>query len=423
MRPALNPLVMSLKESATLSINLKALELRRKGKHVVHFGFGQSPFPVPELLQEALRRNADKKDYLPTQGLPELCNSVAQFYKNEFGYEFKAHNVCVGPGSKELIFQIIYLIEGPLIVPVPSWVSYGPQAALRGKQILPVITSIKNNYKLTPELLDKVCYQAGQSQKLLIFNNPSNPTGAVYYDEEIRVLAEICRAYQVIVISDEIYSMIEFDDKPMSSMAKYYPEGTLVSGGLSKSFAAGGYRLGVMLIPDSLDIVMSALKSIVSETFSAVSAPIQYAALSAYRDFEQIRPFITRTCDIHRYVLRYLHKRFTGMGLNCPKPAGSFYLFPDFEKFKGSLEKRNIFTSIGLADALFKEKNTAILPGSDFYLPVTITGCRVAGVDYNGAEALATWPGAEKVTADYFNSQFPNIEEGCRRIESFLQSL
>ena len=276
MRPALNPLVLSLKESATLAINLKALELRRQGEDIVHFGFGQSPFPVPEIIQQALRDNADKKDYLPTQGLPELCEAVAGFYRNEFGYNFKPLDVCVGPGSKELIFQIIYLMEGPLLIP----------------------TSRENNYRLTPELLDRACYSAGQSQKLLIFNNPNNPTGALYHENEIKEIAEICRAYQVIVISDEIYAMIDFDQLPMSSLAIFYPEGTIVSGGLSKSFAAGGYRLGVVLIPDSLELMMSALKSVVSETFSAVSAPVQYAALKAYRDFDEVRPFVEKKFDI-----------------------------------------------------------------------------------------------------------------------------
>ena len=277
MIPALNPLVLSLKESATLAINLKALELRRQGADIVHFGFGQSPFPVPETIQQALRENTDKKEYLPTRGLPELCEAVADFYKKEFGYAFTPSDVCVGPGSKELIFQIIYLMEGPLLVPVPSWVSYGPQAALRGKEIIPIRTMRENNYRLTPEDLDHACYQAGQSQKLLIFNNPNNPTGALYHEKEIKEIAEICRAYQVIVISDEIYAMIDFDRWPMGSLATFYPEGTIVSGGLSKSFAAGGYRLGVVLIPNSLELMMSALKSVVSETFSAVSAPVQYA--------------------------------------------------------------------------------------------------------------------------------------------------
>ena len=174
----------------------------------------------------------------------------------------------------------------------------------------------------------------------MIFNNPNNPTGALYHENEIKEIAEICRAYPVIVISDEIYAMIDFDQWPMSSLATLYPEGTIVSGGLSKSFAAGGYRLGVVLIPDSLEIMMSTLKSVVSEIFSAVSAPIQYAALKAYRDFDEVRPFVEKTCDIYQYVLNYLHKRFIDLGLNCPRPAGSFYLFPDFEKFRNQLHEQ-----------------------------------------------------------------------------------
>ncbi|BCS96672.1 aspartate aminotransferase [Desulfoluna limicola] len=423
MRPALNPLVLSLKESATLAINLKALELRRQGEDIVHFGFGQSPFPVPDVLQQALRDNADKKDYLPTQGLPELCEAVAGFYKAEFGYNFNSSDVCVGPGSKELIFQIIYLMEGPLLVPTPSWVSYGPQAALRGKEIIPIQTSRENNYRLTPELLDRACHNAGQSQKLLIFNNPNNPTGALYHEREIREIAEICRAYQVVVISDEIYAMIDFDQWAMSSLATHYPEGTIVSGGLSKSFAAGGYRLGVVLIPDSLELVMSALKSVVSETFSAVSAPVQYSALKAYRDFEELRPFVEKTRDIYRYILHYMYTRFVGMGLNCPKPAGSFYLFPDFETVRDRLQARGIITSRTLVDVLLEENNIAVLPGSDFYMPSTNLGFRVAAVDFDGEQALDTWPGSDHVTEAYFHRVFPKIEQGCQSLETFLEGL
>ncbi|MBI9078085.1 MAG: aminotransferase class I/II-fold pyridoxal phosphate-dependent enzyme [Desulfatibacillum sp.] len=420
MRPVLNPLVLSLKESATLAINARAKELRRQGANIVHFGFGQSPFPVPEVIQQALAENTDKKDYLPTQGLPELCEAVAAFYNNEFGYSFLPSNVCVGPGSKELIFEIIYLTEGPLIIPAPSWVSYGPQAALRGKAIITVPTKRENNYRLTAEELDNACYNSGQGQKLLVFNNPNNPTGALYHEKEVKELAEICRAYQVIVISDEIYAMIDYDQQAMSSLAVHYPEGTIVSGGLSKSFAAGGYRLGVVLIPDSLEMVMASLRSVASETFSAVSAPIQYAALKAYGDFETVRPFVKKTTDIYHYVMHYLHARFIKMGLNCPKPAGAFYQFPDFDNYRAPLAKKGVITSASLAHALLTENSVAVLPGSDFYLPTTNLGVRVAGVDFDGQHALDTWPGSDHVTKEYFREAFPKIIQGCECIAAFL---
>jgi aspartate aminotransferase len=423
MYPALNPLVLSLKESATLAINLKALKMRREGREVFHFGFGQSPFPVPQSIQEALRRNADKKDYLPTRGLPELCEAVAAFYRSEFGYEFSGEDVCVGPGSKELIFQTIYLMEGPLLVPAPSWVSYGPQAALRGKEIVPIPTRRANGYRLQAEELDRACHRLGMHQKLLILNNPNNPTGGFYRREEVEQLAEICRAYQVIVISDEIYAMINFTDRPHCSMAHYYPEGTIVTGGLSKSFAAGGYRLGVMLVPKNLELVLTALQSVISETFSAVSAPIQYAALEAYGNFEAVRPFIRKTCEIHRYACEYLYRRLVGMGLNCPRPEGAFYLFPDFQNQRQALRRQGIFTGRRLCDVLLNQAHVAVLPGADFYLAATELGVRVAGVDYDGAAALEAWPGEKRMIEDLAGRLFPRLIGGCDRLEEFLLGL
>jgi aspartate aminotransferase len=423
MNPALNPLVVSLKESATLAINMKALELRKQGKDIYHFGFGQSPFPVAEPIQDALRANTDKKAYLPTRGLPELCEAVAGFYHDQYGYDFSPTDVCIGPGSKELIFQTIYLLEGPLLVPAPSWVSYGPQAALRGKDLIPITTQRENGYRLQARELDGICYKLGQSQKLLILNNPNNPTGSVYREDELKDLAEICKAYQVIVISDEIYAMVDFTDRPHSSLVHYYPEATIVTGGLSKSFSAGGYRLGVMLIPQTLGPVMGALKSIISETFSAVSAPIQYAALAAYGNFQAIRPQIEKTREIHRFIGHYVYDRFIAMGLNCPPPEGAFYLFPDFENFRAPLRKRGILTGMRLCDALLEQAQVALLPGSDFYLPATHLGVRATYVDYDGAAVLDAWSGAQPMTPEKTRQLFPNVVAGCDSLERFLQDL
>ncbi|HBI14052.1 MAG TPA: aminotransferase class I/II [Desulfobulbaceae bacterium] len=423
MFPALNPLVLSLRESATLAINRKALELRRKGQTIFHFGFGQSPFPVPESLQEALRRNVHQKDYLPTRGLPELCRAVASFYRREFNFDYSAEDVCIGPGSKELIFQTIYLVEGPLLVPAPSWVSYGPQAALRGKGIVPIATQRENGYRLQADELDRACHSLGQCQKLLILNNPNNPTGGFYKQSEMEELAEICRAYQVLVISDEIYAMLNFTDRSHASMAHYYPEGTIVSGGLSKSFAAGGYRLGVLLVPKPLRLVLEALQSVISETFSAVSAPIQYAALEAYGNFEAVRPFVRRTCDIHRYVCEYVYQRLLTMGLNCPRPEGAFYLFPDFQNQRDRLRKKGILTGQRLCDELLQQVHVAVLPGVDFYLAATALGVRVAPVDYDGAAALQSWPGSAAMTDELAGQLFPRIIAGCHRLEDYLLTL
>lgn len=422
MNPALNPLVLNLKESATLAINIRALELRKEGREISHFGFGQSPFPIPENIQEALRNNSHRKEYLPTRGLPELLEVLSTFYKSEFGYNFEEKNICVGPGSKELIFQTLYLLEGPLLVPSPSWVSYGPQAALRGKEIIQIETSRENGYKLTPEELDRYAHSVSHKQKMLILNNPNNPTGAVYSEEEIQELAKICRAYGIIVISDEIYAMIDFNGRKQASMSTWYPEGTIVTGGMSKSFASGGYRFGLMMIPDELYPVMESLKSIISETFSSVCAPVQYAALEAYGNFEKVRPFIKKTSSIYSFASRYLHERFTGMGLNCPEPEGAFYLFPDFENFKGKFP-HGIMTGFELCEHLLNDYGIAVLPGSDFYFPATNMGVRVASVDFDGGFVLENWDRFKPTEEEDVLEFFPNLSGGCDRLERFLGGL
>ncbi len=423
MNPSLNPLVTCIKESATLAINLRAKELRRQGHNIAHFGFGQAAFPVPEILQQAVRDNADSNMYLPTQGMPELREAVSKYYQEEFNLAFPAEQICVGPGSKELIFQTLYLVEGALLVPAPSWVSYGPQASLRGKEVLPIETSRENSYKLTPDELDRACHKLGQQQKLLILNNPNNPTGAVYTQEEINALAEICRAYQVIVISDEIYAGIDFTGTPQASMAKPYPEGTIVSGGLSKLFAAGGYRLGVMLFPKALSGIMNAIKAIISETFSCVSAPIQYAGLAAYSRFDELKPFVNRTREIYSFASHYLWERFIDMGLNCPEPQGAFYMFPDFDNFKFKLRKHGMYTGLALAERVLAEARVAILPGADFYFMATNLGARVASVDFDGRMVYDTWENRPADSKAVVDEMFPNLRDGCDRLENFLHGL
>ncbi len=423
MNPSLNPLVTSIKESATLAINIRAKELRAQGKEITHFGFGQAPFTVPKLLQDAVKEHAESNMYLPTQGMMELREAVSGYYSRQFDLHFPPEQICVGPGSKELIFQTLYLVEGALLIPAPSWVSYGPQASLRGKAVYPIETKRENSYKLTPDELDKACYSLGQQQKMLILNNPNNPTGAVYTQGEVDALAEICRAYQIIVISDEIYAGIDFTGKPQASIAKSYPEGTIVSGGLSKLFAAGGYRLGVMLFPKTLEILMNAIKAIISETFSCVSAPIQYAGLAAYSRYDELKPFVQRNNEIYDFASHYLWRRFNDMGLNCPEPQGAFYLFPDFDNFKFKLRKHGLYTGLALSDRIINEAGVALLPGSDFYFMSTHLGARIASVDFDGDMVHETWP--DRPTSDEMvvEQLFPRLKSGCDRLSGFLHSL
>jgi aspartate aminotransferase len=421
MQPIINRQISNLKESATLFINQLALKLRREGQDVCHLGFGESPFPVPEPMQAALRENAERKQYISGSGLAELRQAVAGFCKSEFGYNYSFENIFIGPGSKELIFQLVYLLEGPLMVPAPSWVSYGPQAKIRSKTFIPINTNIKNGYRLQSAELDKTCAGLESPQKILILNNPSNPTGSVHTPDELSALAEVCRKHGVIVISDEIYALTNFGKIPFEGIAKYYPEGTITTSGVSKAFSAGGWRLGFAMIPNELSAITRPLSAFVSETFSCVSAPIQYAVLPGFENYESVRNHVELCRDIHGAAGKFLHKRFTEIGLNCPEPQGAFYLFPDFENFKDMLTSRGINSSEELSKRLLEEIGVALLPGSDFYMPADFMGVRVASVDYDGAQLMQDFPPSGNASPEMCSSLFPRLADACERLEKWLQ--
>ena len=405
-----------------MAINSQAIKARLNGIDIFHFGFGQSPFPVHESIRAALKDNVHQKDYLPTFGLRELREQIRRFHQAHFSYDFIVENICIGPGSKELIFQILYILEGPIYVPAPSWVSYGPQANLRGKKIHEVITSVENSYKLQADELEDKIIELGEEnlQKTLILNNPSNPTGAVYTDQEVKDLAQVCKKYKIIVISDEIYSLINFSKRKYVGFLKYLPDQTIVSSGISKSHGAGGYRLGFMAIPKALETLVRPLAAMVSETFSAVSAPIQFAGVAAYQKDEKLEKSIQNATIIHELAGNYLAKRFIDMGLRCPIPEGAFYLFPDFQKYKAQLEEMGIKDSVELSKYLFKNYQVALLPGCDFYYPTDYFGLRVATVDYNGEEALKGLEENQKIDFDFIRRYCPSLIKGADQIELFL---
>ena len=204
----LNLNVRGLKPSATLRINELSNQLIKEGKTVFKFGLGQSPFPVPESVVEALRQNAHQKDYLPVKGLYELRKAVAGFNLRHQGIVTDPDDILIGPGSKELIFLLQLVYYGDLLIPTPSWVSYSPQARIIGRHVHWIPASPDNNWRMSPELLDMVCRDDPDRPRIVILNYPSNPTGNTYPIERLKLLAQVAKKYKVILISDEIYGMI-----------------------------------------------------------------------------------------------------------------------------------------------------------------------------------------------------------------------
>jgi aspartate aminotransferase len=421
----LNLNVRGLKPSATLRINELSNKLIKEGKTVFKFGLGQSPFPVPESVVEALRKNAHQKDYLPVKGLYELRKAVAEFNFRHQGIVTDPDDILIGPGSKELIFLLQLVYYGDLLIPTPSWVSYSPQARIIGRHVHWIPASPDNNWRMSPELLDMVCRDDPDRPRIVILNYPSNPTGNTYPIERLKLLAQVAQKYKVILISDEIYGMINHNGQHVS-IARYYPEGTIVSSGLSKWCGAGGWRLGTFSFPPSLRWLLDAMASAASETYTSTSAPIQYAAITAFEGNPEIDEYLKQSRRILKALAKYMTDAFVAVNIKVPQVDGGFYLFPDFGFYREKLNQREIFTSNEMCNAILKETGVAMLPGSEFGLaPGELVG-RMAYVDFNGAEALkaATGEWADKKLNSHFPELFcPKITEGTKSLVNWLKNL
>jgi aspartate aminotransferase len=383
----LNLNVRGLNQSATLMINERSNELIKNGKTVYKLGLGQSPFPVPKRVQEALRQNAHQKDYLPVKGLMPLREAIADFNIRHQGIKCTADDIMIGPGSKELIFILQLVYYGELIIPTPSWVSYSPQARIAGRHVTWVPTSEDNDWRLSPEKLDLICRSDPDRPRVVILNYPSNPTGSTYPKTRLKKLAEVARKYNLILISDEIYGLLDHEGNHVS-ISRYYPEGTIISSGLSKWAGAGGWRLGTFTFPENLRWLQNAMAIVASETYTSTSAPIQYAAITAFQDHPEIDEYLLYSRRILKALGNYTANRLTAKKVTMPAPKGAFYLFPNFNFYRQKLEAKGILTSFELCETLLKETGVAILPGTDFGRQPEELTCRMAYVDFNGELVL-----------------------------------
>ncbi|MCX4241486.1 pyridoxal phosphate-dependent aminotransferase [Paraliomyxa miuraensis] len=383
----LNLNVRGMQASATVAINERSNSLIAQGREVLKLGLGQSPFPVPEPVVEALRRNAHEKDYLPVKGLAALRDAVADYHSRSNGLVRTGEDVLIGPGSKELMFLLQLVFYGDLVIPTPAWVSYAPQARIIGRQVRLVSTRQEDDWRLSPEQLAALCEEDPGRPRILILNYPSNPTGATFRVDELRALARVAAQHRVVMLSDEIYGEVHHKGQHVS-IARFYPEGTIISAGLSKWCGAGGWRLGTFLFPPTMRWLLDAMAAAASETFTSTSAPIQHAAVTAFRGGEEIEEYLQRSRRVLGALGRWCHRRLTEGGLRCCKPSGGFYLFPDFSTRASALAARGIDDSVGLCERLLEDTGVAILPGSCFGRDVRELTARLAYVDFDGEAAL-----------------------------------
>ena len=296
-------IIKNLKPSSTLLINEISNKLEREGKKIFKFGFGQSPFKVPQDIVNELKGNAHQNKYLPMQGLEDLRVSIANYISKKKGYKYLSSNIIVGPGSKELMFLLQILFEGEIILPAPSWVSYAPQAIIGRNKTKWIQTKSENNWFPTAKEIEDVLKKDKQKKYLVFLNSPNNPSGQVCTN--LSEISQLTKKYNLYFLSDEIYSELTFEDN-YQSISNYSPENTIISTGLSKWCGAGGWRLGYFILPENLTEITNQLKVLASETFSSVSSPIQYAAIAAHKNDHA--NYINHSKNILKSVGNYVYE-------------------------------------------------------------------------------------------------------------------
>ena len=402
-------IINNLKPSSTLLKNEESKKLEKKGKKIFKFGFGQSPFDIPEDIVEELKNNAHQNKYLPMQGLPELRSTIAKYMSKEKNYEYDADQIIIGPGSKELMFLLHILFDGDVILPSPSWVSYAPQALIGRNKVHWIQTKRQNNWFPTSQQIENIILKNNKKNYLLFINSPNNPSGQVC--ENLSEISYLTKKYNLIILSDEIYSELSFE-KNFQSISNYCPEKTIISTGISKWCGAGGWRLGFFIIPKSLKKINDKIKVLVSETFSSVSAPVQYAVISAYKNDH--RDYIKKSKDILKNVGEYVYDNLKSNNVLISKPKGGFYLMPEFTNkiFSSSQEMCKI---------ILRDTGVALLPGSDFGFSKKKLITRLSFTDFDGVNFMKNYD-KNGISLNSIKSFASNIVEGTKRLKEWSES-
>jgi len=407
----LKNIVKDLKPSSTLAINEASKKLEDEGKKIFKFGFGQSPFKVPQDIVEELKNNAYQNKYLPMQGLFDLRQSVAKYTSKKKNYEYNSENVIIGPGSKELMFLLHVIFDGEIILPAPSWVSYAPQAILGRNKIKILQTKRENNWFPTAQEIEEVILKDKNKNYLLFLNSPNNPSGQVC--ENLEEISNVTNKHNLIILSDEIYSELTFSNN-YNSISNFCPEKTIISTGLSKWCGAGGWRLGYFIVPEGLNNIKKMINVLASETFSAVSAPIQYAAIKAYENNHS--KYINKSKNILKAVGNYVYLNLKSNKILINEPQGGFYLMPEFlnSKFKTSSE---------MCENILKETGVALLPGSDFGFYESKMLTRLSFTDFDGEKFMNSIEEDQSIDFDIIKKLAPKIVEGVDNLKKWSENL
>ncbi len=357
----------SIKPSMTLAIDAKAKELKAQGVDVIGFGTGEPDFPTPDNIKEAAIRaiNNNQTKYPPVPGTDELKQAIVEKFQRENGVSYNSDQILVSTGAKHSFYNLAQALweEGDeIIVPAPYWVSYPDMVMLSGATPKIVNTTISNGFKVTP---DQIQEAVSKNTKAIIINSPSNPTGSAYDKKELEALVECCLKNNLLIISDEIYERIVFDDFEQVSVASLGEEvknNSIIINGVSKAFSMTGWRIGYIAADPEIVKAVKKLQGQITSGACSISQAAAAEALSGPQDYipTRVQEFQKR----RDFVLKNLNSI---NGVDCFKPAGTFYCFPDFTGILGaSFKGKKIEGSLDLGEFLLEEAKVALVPGEAF---------------------------------------------------------
>lgn len=402
--------------SPTLGINERIAGM----SGVYNFGLGQSPFPVIPSMVEALKNNAHQKDYLNVKGLLPLREEIANFHQRS-GVTFDPEDILIGPGSKELLFSLLFTCDADVYIPTPCWVTYPPQCIMTNRKAIFMHCDYQNNWKLTPQLLEEALVENTSSKrKFLILNYPNNPCGYTYSEKEIMDICSVCHIFGVTIISDEIYGLLTHNSLHYST--SNYSSNVILNSGISKWAGAGGWRLGYMAFSKENRELLLAMRRMVSETYTSVSAPIQYAAIHAFKDSDVVNNYLSKARGILTLMAREIETNWGEVAhLKISKMEGGFYFFLDATEMKEKLAKYKISTSNELSSFLLEEHQIAALPGACFGRPPEELSLRFAYIDFDGKKLMEYRE--EELTEQTIKKHGQKVMEGVKKLKRVLTNL
>lgn len=381
MKP-LSKIATGIKPSATMAVNTRVMQLKAEGVDVLAFGGGEPDFVADEpVLQAGIRAISEgQTKYTPAAGTVELRSAVAGRLEADLGLRYEPNQIVVTSGGKHAIYVALCTLLDPgdeVILPAPYWVSYYDEIRMTDAVPVSVYCPEENGFKLLPEQLETAITDR---TKLLILNNPNNPTGALYTREELLALGEVCREHDIYVLSDEMYSKIVYDGREFVSFPTISEDAyrrTILINGASKAYAMTGWRIGYAAAPANIAKIMSDYLSQSTGCPCAVSQAAALAAFSGSQDYvETMRKAYEKRCH-------YLVDRIRAMdGLDCSMPHGAFYLLIRVDAFYGkTLGGRRITADGDFAIALLESAHVAVTPGTAFEAPGYVRWCYAASME------------------------------------------